>query len=104
MKRLLALALTLASLGFAAPSAMAKEASSSPTTIISSNAGGLQFEREGRWEGRNRQDRRYRHRSRVRVYTRYVSFGRRVFRETYLVRYLPYGGVQTRLISRVRVR
>ena len=104
MKRLLALALTLTSLGFAAPSAKAKESSSSPTTIISSNAGGLQFQREGRWEEDDRRDRRFRHRSRIRVYTRYVRFGRMVFRETYLVRYLPYGGVRTRLISRERVR
>lgn len=101
MKRVLALALTLASLGFAAPKAEAAESSSSPTTIISSNSQGPQFGREGRWD---RGDRRYRHRSRVRVYTRYVRFGRRVYRETYLVRYLPFGGFQTRLISRERVR
>jgi len=100
MKKLLSLALTLASLGFAAPMAEAKaaESLSSPTTIISSNTAGQQFRRQDRWDRRNS------HRSRVRVYTRYVSFGRRVYRETYLVRYLPYGGVQTRLISRVRVR
>jgi hypothetical protein len=100
MKKLLALALTLASLGFVAPSAEAKaaESSSSPTTIVASNTAGLQFGREDRWDRRNS------HRSRVRVYTRYVRYGWRVFRETYLVRYLPYGGVQTRLISRERVR
>jgi hypothetical protein len=100
MKKLLAFALTLASLGFVAPSAEAKaiESSSSPKTVISSNAPGLQFGRQGRW------DRRGNHRVRTRIYTRYVSFGRRVFRETYLVRYLPYGRVETRLISRERVR
>lgn len=101
MKKLLALALTLASLGFAAPSAAEAKASASsgsPTTIISSNAQGLQFGRQDRW------GRRSNHRSRTRVYTRYVRFGRRVFRETYLVRYTPFGGVQTRLISRERVR
>jgi hypothetical protein len=106
MKKLLALALTLASLGFAAPSAEAKTngSSSSPTTIISSNGAGLQFEREDRFGRQDRWERRNSHRSRIRVYTRYVRFGRMVFRETYLVRFLPYGGVRSRLISRERVR
>jgi hypothetical protein len=100
MKKLLAFALTLASLGFVAPSAEAKaiEASSSSKTIISSNAPGLQFGRQDRWGRRNS------HRIRTRVETRYVRYGRRVFRETYLVRYLPYGRVEMRLISRERVR
>jgi len=52
------------------------------------------------WRNRNR------NRGRVRVTTqsRLVRVGRRVYRETYQVRYLPNGRTQTRLISRVRVR
>jgi hypothetical protein len=36
--------------------------------------------------------------------TRLVRVGRRTFRETYQITYLPNGRTQTRLISRVRVR
>lgn len=39
-----------------------------------------------------------------RTFTRDVQRGWRVYRETYQVRYLPNGGTQTMLISRVRIR
>jgi hypothetical protein len=97
MKRILALALTFCSVGLAASSAEAKagvpsnavvsRAAASPTTI--------QWRRNNRW-GRNR--------VRVTTQTRLVRAGRRVYRETYQVRYLPNGSAQTRLISRERVR
>jgi hypothetical protein len=38
-----------------------------------------------------------------RTFTRDVQYGRRVFRETYQVRYLPNGRTQTFLVSRVRI-
>jgi hypothetical protein len=98
MKRFLALALTLASVGVTA------SAAESNVTVangaVASNAvaapAAIQWRRgRGAW-GRNR--------VRVTTQTRLVRSGRQVWRETYQVRYLPNGGAQTRLISRVRVR
>ncbi|HEX6622760.1 MAG TPA: hypothetical protein VF064_03555 [Pyrinomonadaceae bacterium] len=51
-----------------------------------------------------RQGRYNRRRARVYTTTRLVRRGRRVYRETYQIRYLPNGRTVTRLISRVRVR
>ena len=100
MKKLLALALSLASLGFITSAAEAKttEASISPTTTIAAP----QRQRQRWWDRRN--DRRNDRRVRTVTQTRLVRNGRRVYRETYQVRYLPNGRTQTRLISRVRVR
>jgi hypothetical protein len=59
-----------------------------------------------------RQRRRYRNRIIVprgeqvgygRVFTRDVRRGRYLYRETYRVRQSPYGGIQTVLVSRVRL-
>jgi hypothetical protein len=99
MKKLLGLTLSLASIGFVASSAEAKaaEPTVSPATIIASNTV------EPQWRDRNRRG-RYNSRVRVTTQTRLVRQGRRVYRETYQVRYLPNGRTQTRLISRVRVR
>jgi hypothetical protein len=93
MKRLLGLTLSLASIGFVASPAEAKAAgaSVSPAAAVASSAV------EPQWRNRNR-------RVRVVTQTRLVRRGRRVYRETYQVRYLPNGRIQTRLISRVRVR
>lgn len=94
MKKLLALTLTLASVGFAAPSAEAKTTGASISTAV---AAAPQWGNErGRWRNNRR--------VRVSTQTRLVRVGRRVYRETYEVRYLPNGGTRTRLISRVRVR
>ena len=100
MKKLLALALSLASLGFIASGAEAKttEASISPATAITVP----QRQRQRWWDRRN--NRRNVRRVRTVTQTRLVRNGRRVYRETYQVRYLPNGRTQTRLISRVRVR
>ena len=99
MKRLLGLTLSLASIGFVASSAEAKaaEPSVSPATTIAANAA------EPQWRNRNRRG-RYNGRVRAVTQTRLVRRGRQVYRETYQVRYLPNGRIQTRLISRVRVR
>jgi hypothetical protein len=104
MKTLLALALTLASISFAAPSAEAKTGPSLNSTNIVANSNVPQFERQDRWGRQDRFGRRNNHRIRTVIQTRYVRYGWRVYRETYLVRYLPFGGVDTRLISRERVR
>jgi hypothetical protein len=97
MKKLLALTLSLASIVFVATSAEAKvkESSVSSTTTIASNS----LQRQ--WRYRNRGNNRV---ARTFTQTRLVRYGRQVYRETYLVRYLPNGRTQARLISRVRVR
>lgn len=95
MKKIMALALTFASLGFVAAPAEAKAAGTSVSAAAASTAA-PQW-RNQRWRRNNR---------RVRTVTqsRLVRVGRRVYRETYQIRYFPNGGTQTRLISRVRVR
>jgi hypothetical protein len=97
MKRFLALALTLASVGVTALAAESKATVSGGEAAFNaaSAPAAVQWRRNNRW-GRNR--------VRVTTQTRLVRVGRRVYRETYQVRYLPNGGTQTRLISRVRVR
>jgi len=106
MKRLLALALSIASITIGASPAEAKATGSSisPTTIIAANTAAPQFERQDRRGRQDRWGRRNNHRVRTMIRTRYVSYGRRLFRETYLIRFLPRGRVETVLISRVRVR
>jgi hypothetical protein len=102
MKKLLSLALSLASIGFVASSAEAKasEASIAPATTIAATAPQVRIQLGG---GR-RNDRRYNRRVRTVTQTRLVRYGRQVIRETYQTTYLPNGRTQTRLISRVRVR
>lgn len=97
MKRFLALALTLASVGLTASAAELKAEVSGGEVASRAAAApaAVQWRRNNRW-GRNR--------VRVTTQTRLVRRGRQVWRETYQVRYLPNGGTQTRLISRVRVR
>ena len=96
MKRFLALALTLASVGVTASAAESKATVSGGEVASRAAAApaAVQWRRNNRW-GRS---------VRVTTQTRLVRAGRRVYRETYQVRYLPNGGTQTRLISRVRVR
>lgn len=99
MRKLLGITLAMASLGFGAMSSEAKAAdvSANNVTVTSANAN-PQWERD-RW-GR----RVYRRRVvRTRTQSRVVRIGRRLYRETYLVRYLPNGMTNTRLISRIRI-
>lgn len=88
--------MTLASIGFvAAPSeAKAAETNLSRAESTTAAAAAPQWGRRGR----------YNRRVRVVNRTRLVRVGRRVYRETYQIRYFPNGRTQTRLISRVRVR
>ncbi len=97
MKKLMALALTLASVGFVSTPAEAKVAGASTSAAVATTASTV----APQWRNR-----RWRRNSRVRTVTqsRLVRVGRRVYRETYQIRYLPNGRTQTRLISRVRVR
>ena len=95
MKRLLGLTLSLASICFVASPAEAKaaEPSAAAASAAAANTAAPQWRRG-----------RYGRRARVYTTTRLVRRGRRVYRETYQIRYLPNGRTVTRLISRVRVR
>lgn len=97
-KGFLGIALTLVSMGFVA-SAEAKTADVSQlNSTIAANAAPQWGDRYGR-----RDDRRY-NRRRTTTRTRYVRYGRRLYRETYLVTYRQNGRIlDTRLISRQRV-
>jgi hypothetical protein len=96
MKKLLALTLSLASIGFVASSAEAKTSGTNSAAAINAAAPATV-----QWRRNNR---RYNRRVRTVTQSRLVRYGRRVFRETYQITYWPNGRTQTRLISRVRVR
>lgn len=96
MKKLLGITLALASIGFVAAPAEAKAAE----TNLSRAETAATYAAAPQWGRRRRINRRVRVVNR----TRLVRVGRRVYRETYQIRYLPNGGTRTRLISRVRVR
>lgn len=97
MKKLLGLTLAIASVGFVAAPAETKAAE----TNLSRAENVVSYAPAPQWGRRNR---RYNRRVRVVNQSRLVRVGRRVYRETYQIRYLPNGRTQTRLISRVRVR
>jgi len=102
MKRVLGIALALVSMGFVV-SAEAKTANvSSEVTTVANAAPQWQWERDR--YGR-RYDRRYdrRYNRRQRTFSRVVRYGRRLYRETYLVTYWPNGQYNTRLINRHRI-
>jgi hypothetical protein len=101
MKRVLGIALALSTLGFV-PVAETKAAdvSHQNSTVAASTAPQWGRDRYGRRYDR-RYDRRYRRRSVTQ--SRLVRYGRRLYRETYVVTYWPNGRTDTRLISRTRV-
>lgn len=101
MKKLLALTLSLASIGFVATSAEAKAAGTSNSSAATSAAAPQIRIQLG---GGRRNNRRFNRRVRTVTQTRLVRYGRQVFRETYQIMYLPNGRTQTRIINRVRVR
>ena len=94
MKRVLGLILTVVSMGFVV-SAEAKttNATNENSTVAASSA--------PQWQ-RYRNYRRYDRRRSV-TRTRFVRYGRRLYRETYVITYWPNGRTDTRLISRSRV-
>lgn len=98
MKRVLGIALALVSMGFVV-SAEAKTANvSSEVTTVASAAPQWQWQRD-------RYGRRYdrRNNRRQRTFSRVVRYGRRLYRETYLVTYWANGRSNTRLINRSRI-
>jgi len=98
MKRLLGISLALVSFGFgltAEAKATGSPAHSATTMTVSSS----QEWRRDRWDRRASRRRSVRRVTQARV----VRIGRRLYRETYLVSYLPNGRTNTRLISRVRI-
>jgi hypothetical protein len=97
MKRLLAITLTLASFVMMGFSGQASAATRSATFETASASA------EPQWQNRNRRNRVNRNRVRTYQTSRIVRYGRRTYRETYLVRALPNGRTQTTLISRVRI-
>lgn len=100
MKKFLGVALAIISMGFVA-SAEAKTANvSNENSTVAANSAAPQWG-YGRRNDR-RYDRRYNRRRSV-TRSRYVRYGRRLYRETYLVTYWPNGRTNTRLISRHRV-
>ncbi len=94
MKKVLGIALTLLSLGFVVPAAAETVEASHVNTTVAANAA-------PQWQ-RDRYGRRYNRRRSV-TRTRLVRYGRRLYRETYVVTYWPNGRSDTRLISRTRV-
>jgi len=100
MKRVLGIALALVSMGFVF-SAEAKTTNVSSAVTTEANAAPQwQRDRYGRRDDR-RYDRRYNRRQRT--FSRVVRYGRRLYRETYLVTYWGNGRSNTRLISRSRI-
>ena len=102
MKRVLGIALALVSMGFVV-SAEAKTSNvSSAVTTVANAAPQYQWERDRYGRRYNRRyDRRYDRRQRT--FSRVVRYGRRLYRETYLVTYWPSGRSDTRLINRMRI-
>ena len=102
-KRVLGIALAIVSMGFVV-SAEAKTTgvSNVNSTVAANAAPQWQRDRYGNRRYDRRDDRRYNRRRTV-TQSRYVRYGRRLYRETYLVTYWPNGRTNTRLISRQRV-
>ncbi|HEX7330647.1 MAG TPA: hypothetical protein VF290_04060 [Pyrinomonadaceae bacterium] len=99
-KRLLGIALAIVSMGFVVSAEAKTNDVSQLNSTLAANAT-PQWGRD-RYDDR-RYDRRY-DRRRTSTRTRYVRYGRRLYRETYLVTYRPNGRIiNTRLISRQRV-
>lgn len=98
MKRLLGIALALASIVFLNPASEVQAGELiRGETVVSANAA-------GQWT-QDRYGRRVDNRRRARTVrrSRIVRFGRRVYREIYAVTYFANGRTDTRLISRVRI-
>ena len=97
MKKVLGLILALASTGFVV-SAEAKPANTANENITVAANSAPQWQRD-----HYRNNRRFDRRRRSVTRTRLVRYGRRLYRETYVITYWPNGRTDTRLISRQRV-
>lgn len=103
MKRVLGIVFALLTLGFVIPAeAKTTENSYASTTAAANSAPQWQRDRYGRRYDR-RYDRRYGRRTRTYTRSRLVRYGRRLYRETYVVRQFGNGRTDTRIISRTRV-
>jgi hypothetical protein len=103
MKKVLGIALAIASLGIGVSAeAKASDVSQQNSAVAASSAAQWQRDRYGRRNDR-RYDRRWENRQRTMTQSRLVRYGRRLYRETYLVTYYGNGRTNTRLISRTRV-
>ena len=100
-KGILGVALAIVSMGFVASAEAKTSDVSQLNNTIAANAAPQWGDRYGRRDDR-RYDRRYNRRRTVQR-SRYVRYGRRLYRETYLVTYWPNGRTNTRLVSRQRV-
>jgi hypothetical protein len=105
MKKLLTIALTLASFGF-----MGLGGETKAETVLKPATPQVRIQigpqrRQRRWRNRdwNRGERVGYGYGRTVTQTRLVQRGYRTYRETYQIRYFPNGQTQTTLISRVRV-
>jgi len=102
MKKLFAAILTLSSFVFVGTLSERVANAKPQVTIRLGQRHDRDRDRDWRWRNRD-----YRARGdRVgygQTFTRDVQRGYRVYRETYQVQYLPYGGTRTVLISRVRL-
>lgn len=106
MKKVLGMVLALVSMGFVvAAEAKAADVSQQNTSVNANAVPEPQWQRDRygrRYDRRN--DRNWgRGRSRTVTRSRVVRYGRRVYRETYAITYLPSGRTSTRLISRYRI-
>lgn len=104
MKKLLALTLTLASLGFmgiAGTTEAKANAVTSGTPQVRIQIGQRRRRDRDRYD-RNRYDNRYRE-IREERQTRIVRSGWHTYRETFVIRYLPNGRTETRVVSRDRI-
>jgi hypothetical protein len=97
MKKILGIALAIASLGIGVSAeAKAGDVSQQNSTVAASTAPQWQRDRYGRRYERN-------NRRRSVTQSRLVRYGRRLYRETYVVTYWSNGRTDTRLVSRTRV-
>jgi len=97
MKKVLGIAFALLTLGFVVP------VEAKTTTNFNENATVTAANATPQWR-RDRRDRRWdRRHTRAVTRTRIVRLGRRVYRETYIVRYYPNGRVDRQVISRTRI-
>lgn len=91
MKKFLVFSLMLGAVVFAVPSVEAK-------------IGAASLNADPQIRVQLGQNRRYNRRARTVTRTRTIRVGRRLYRETYRITYLPNGRTRTRIISRVRIR
>ncbi|MEO7509840.1 MAG: hypothetical protein ABIZ95_21515 [Pyrinomonadaceae bacterium] len=108
MKKLIALTLSLASLGLFATSAEARSSRSPAVSQMDQTSSQFRRQdrqRDRRWRDRNRWEDNHRN-DRVRVFTesRIVRYYGHPYREIVQIRVWPNGRTETRVLSRVRIR